>query len=299
MCIVSPKFTFFVVLLCCTVGCELDTKVNVHGDGSGTIQHSITFASDTPEEQVALLKSALRKDDDTFGEGVEFQKLDMTHEGERITLTGTYKFADINRVNMQGNPIGNPFNIWVGVPVIPKYDFHLEMLTKQRRKLTITAPHEAFTMREAAGQRKLFSRLLEIIDTKLTAKAQAERAFEGLGEGDSASMLPNLILNGLTGKEQAKMKDALEELVITKSVTVAGKTVETNAQYMDGSTVILHKVDYGWLLQNRSAIEALAQNEPPSLAEAKSNLSRLEGLRLNLEPTITVVFDVPATPSNR
>jgi len=255
-----------VVLLCCTVGCETDTKVNVHGDGSGTIELSITIPSDTPEEQVAGIKSALRKDDDAFGAGVEFQKLEMKHEGERITLTGTYKFEHINKVNIKGNPVGNPFNIWVGVPVFPKYDFHLEKLSKERRKLTITTPHEAFTMREAAMQRKLFAKLLEIIDTKLTAK------------------------------EQAKREDALEELVIAKSVIVVGKTVETNAQYVDGSTVILHKVDYKWLLQNRSAIQALAQNEPPTLAEAKIALARLEGLRLNLEPTITVVFDVPATP---
>lgn len=276
----SAKSAASCLLLCCLVGCETDTKVIVYEDGSGAVELSITVPRNTPAEQIATLKSALRKDDDAFGSGVEFQKLELDEMADQITLTATYSIKDINKTRIQGNPIGNPFNIWVGVKVIPMYDFHLEELSAKRRKLTITTPHEAFELREAARQRKLFSKLLGIIDTKLT---KTELPKNGL--------LKNTLLND----ELPKTEDFTERLVITKSVTVSGKIAETNAQYHDESTVVLHKVDYKWLLQNRATIHTLAQKEPPTAEEARQALSRLEGLRLNLEPTITVIFDVPGT----
>ena len=69
---------------------------------------------------------------------------------------------------------------------------------------------------------------------------------------------------------------------------VAGEILDTNATHRQGSRVTLMEFDFGEILSNAEALQAMAVNKPGSVADMKEIMQLIPGLRMEIEPEVAV-----------
>jgi hypothetical protein len=258
-------------------GCiQSSTLIKLKPDGSGTVEQTMTMNADAIAQLSALaaMSDDKTKDkkpgakgsiDDIFsdaearaavsklGQGVTFVSSQKIDTPERKGLKAIYAFTDIS--TLQLSEMNMPAQAEGGAsaagPKDPPMTFAFKQLAGGNALLTILQPGIDKAM--ANGQSKP--------DTDADSKMAAQ------------------------GLEMAKA--FLKGLKIDVAIQVP-RVVKTNSTYVDGGTVTLLSMDFDRVLADPAALERM--NKAKSLADTKALLKDVKGIKVNLEPQVTIEF---------
>ena len=86
------------------------------------------------------------------------------------------------------------------------------------------------------------------------------------------------------------MQQMFKDMKISLAIEVAGRIVQTNAEYKDASRVTLMEMDFNKVLGNPEKFKALSQAQPKTIEEAKALVKGTEGIKAETQPVVTVKF---------
>jgi len=86
------------------------------------------------------------------------------------------------------------------------------------------------------------------------------------------------------------IKVAFKGMRVAMHVEVVGEIVETNAMHLEGTRVTLMDIDFGEMLADETALRAMADRKPESLADIKELMKLIPGLKMEIEPEIAILF---------
>lgn len=246
-------------------GCfQSSTLVKLNPDGSGTIEQTLSVATRlmalAPTE--ADKKSAADELKEMFsveqakaaaarmGPGVSFVSAGKIDTPERTGLKAVYAFKDVRTLTL--TLINNPFDIDLGGNSEEPMSLVFTHLPNGHALLTIKNDDMADAMKPP---------------TKLGPG--------GSRDNDEAEKMMNRMLEGL-------------KLDLTIQV---GHLVKTNIPYVVGGTVTLLSVDFDQVLANTAALDKLDKlDKAETMAEVKVALHGVKGIKINVEPQLTIEF---------
>jgi hypothetical protein len=85
-------------------------------------------------------------------------------------------------------------------------------------------------------------------------------------------------------------KEAFRDVKIDMAVEVNGKIVKTNAEHVDGRSVVLMELDFSKIVENEEALRTLAMSKNESLENTKAVMAKVPGIRVELKDQIEVQF---------
>ncbi len=250
-------------------GCLKDTRVvKLNADGSGTIATTTLMKNSALEQMREMAKAfggAEGKSPDLFseeqakaaaakmGEGVEFVSCEKLKTADEEGLKAVYSFKDITKLKVSDQPNAPEAGL-PGAPQAPKKDPITFKFAKQAGGnclLTIVSP-----------------------DTKDFKAPDAKEEKEG----------------GQDEAQLAMMKQVLGGFKICIQIEVAGKIVKTNTPHVNGSTVTLVEMDFDKMFADTEKFKKLSKAQPKSLDEAKALMKDFPGVKVCMEPEVTVEF---------
>jgi len=257
-------------------GClQSSTIIKMKPDGSGTLEETMTISAEAAGQLSALAAMGDDKNkgkggiDDLFsekeardaaakmGQGVTFvssEKIDMP---DRKGLKAIYAFTDIRKLSLEEMHAPNMGGDAGGMATTaaakdPPMTFDFKQLPDGHGLLTINQPG--------------VDKALNSGDAKPAAK----------------DVDPKMAAQGI---EMAKafMKGMKIDVVIQ-----VPRVVKTNSPYVDGGGVTLLSMDFDKVLADPKALERM--NGLTTLSETKAALKDFKGIKINLEPQVTIEF---------
>ena len=269
-------------------GCiDVQMKVNLNPDGSGTIEETVLMSG----ELVEMMKSFALMGNEEGEEGEEeafslYDQKELMNEaleyGEGVTLLNSeavsidgmegykavFKFDDINKIKLDANPTDK----------MPSGEMEME-------------DEDGFDEEEEEPIRFSFSEgnpsSLKIMmpepdmDDDDEEEGWEDEEWDGEEEWDEEEV-------GEEMTEQAK--EMMKDMHIKMSINFNGDIVETNASNVEGSEIILVEMDFGKLLENPEKFEQLKNKEPETMEEAKELFGDVDGFKFEFNPELEVKF---------
>lgn len=255
-------------------GCmEIETVVRVKPDGSGTITERLVMSNEivemmkemAPEGQPAELynEQELRDAAPGYGEGVTYVSTKDVKTEFGKGYEASYAFADINKIRVGQDP-GDKMP--GDGPVEGEDDAgNFTTFTMQPgspAELVIHWPVD-----------KAESKSVETTETASTDEAPVEQSAE---EQEAAMEM---------------MKMAFKDMRMSMHVEVAGSVVDSNATHLNGSRVTLVDIAFAEFLNSEEAMTKMASNSEQSVADMKEMMALIPGLKMEIEPEVTVRFE--------
>jgi hypothetical protein len=265
-------------------GCiAVDMLVKVKGDGSGTVEKSLTMNPQAMQEMAAEMKASggdvstktkdpskltdkellegpfdpeeLKKEAAKMGPGVTFVSATPVREKDRLGVKAVFAFKDVNQLKLSQKPMpdGGPG----GGKASPEDDLKFS-LEKQGGSSVLTLMAKGLDLKSGAGKPKA---------------SPPPEGMDKMAEG----MLE-------------MMKPMLKGLRITIGVEVDGTVVKTNSPYAAGNRITFMDLDFGALLSDQKALKAFGEDMEGSLAQQKAALAKIKGMKVHLEPEMVVEF---------
>jgi hypothetical protein len=271
------KILLFVLLpIILFSGCiQVNTKVNLNKDGSGTIEETflmkssvvnmmkefvLTFDSTKTDEFNMFNENELKDKASNYGEGVKYKS------GEKFSVEGYegykvfYSFSDINKVIINPSPEDKvPFgdDLESGEKKSAQETLKFEFKKGNPSTLVIKFPHE----------RNKNEKTAEVDDS--TSKYQ-----------DST----------FNSDALQKLVDMFEGMKLSLSLNVQDKIKGSDASYVDGSTISLMSIDFSEIIKHKEILEELQKNKPESMEEFKEIVGALPGIKIELKEKVTIKF---------
>jgi hypothetical protein len=264
-------------------GCiAVDMLVKVKGDGSGTVEKSLTMNPETLAEMESTMKDAgakstkskdptkvtdkellsgpfdpeeLKKEAAKMGPGVTFVSATPVREKDRLGVKAVFAFKDINQLTLSQKPL--PDNGPGAGKASPADDLKFSLAKK--------------------GGNSVLTLKAKPMDLKPgSPKPKASPGAEGM-EKMAEGMLE-------------MMKPMLKGLRITIGVEVDGTLVKTNSAYAAGNRVTYLDLDFGALLADQKALKAFGEDMEGSVAQQKAAFAKIKGMKVHLDPEMVVEF---------
>lgn len=255
-------------------GCmEIETVVRVKPDGSGTITERLVMSNEivdmmkemAPDGQPAELynEQELRDAAPGYGEGVTYVSAKDVETEFGKGYEASYAFADINKIRVGQDP-GDKMP--GDGPVEGEDDAGnfttFTMQPDSPAELVIHWPVD-----------KAESKSVETTETASTDEAPVEQSAE---EQEAAMEM---------------MKMAFKDMRMSMHVEVAGSVVDSNATHLNGSRVTLVDIAFAEFLNSEEAMTKMASNSEQSVADMKEMMALIPGLKMEIEPEVTVRFE--------
>lgn len=250
-------------------GClEIETVVHVNRDGSGTITERLVMSKEfvetmqemAPEGTLADLYNEQELRDATrgYGNGVTYVSAVNVETEFGKGYEATYAFTDVN-------------NIRVGKKPGRKANDETE---------TGTGGFTTFSMYPGNPTQLLIHWPVSenrSDNTEADETVAEDRAFsEQTPEQREAAM--------------AMMQATFKEMRISMHVEVAGQIINSNATHLRNNRVTLVDIAFAEFLNSAEAMEAMATDKEPTVADMKEMLTLIPGLKMEIEPEINVHF---------
>lgn len=254
------------------VGClQIETKINVAKDGSGTIKEKVlmsrTFVNMMKEFAQAFQDSASTEEFSFFQE--DEIKADAKDYGEEVKYVSHELISD---KNWEGFEVVYSFNDVTKIKIQPDPGSKFEMGAEEGET---TADEEYYFFKFKKGD---FSEL--IIDRppiELNSDSEENSDTVGTSEQNDEEM----------EEEFLKM---MEGMKINIAVQVDGKIASTNASYVDGSDITLFYMDFGEMMKDKEGFKEFKNKEPKNIEEMKKFLEKFPGMKIEVEKPISVKF---------
>jgi hypothetical protein len=255
------------------MGCfESIVLLRVNKDGSGTIEETVvlsdafmelmkSFGGDqsaeaAKEEENPIDVAQLTEKATHMGEGVSFESAVPVKTDSGSGYKATYSFADINKVRINQNPGENVSPAPTG--------------GEQQ------GPAEEWLRFNFNGGPTASLEILYPRDVEMGK--EEEESSQGEADFDSNPEMMDM------------MRQLYQDMHLRMAVEVDGRITETNASYVDGSTVTLMDVDFGKILQDEEKFKELLQANPRTIEEMKELVKDNPGIKVEIEDSIRIDF---------
>lgn len=267
-----------------TSGClAVDMLVKVKGDGSGTVEKTLTMNPEAMQEMASEMQKSggkteaktkdpstitdkelldgpfdpeeLKKEAAKMGPGVTFVSATPVREKTRMGVKAVFAFKDVNTLVLNQKPL--PEAGPAGGKSSPEDEVRFA-LAKKGGNSVLTLKSKGFDLKSGGPKPK---------------PSAAPEGMDKMAEG----MLE-------------MMKPMLKGLRITVGVEVDGTLVKTNSAYVEGNRVTYLDMDFGALLADQKALKAFGEDMEGSLAQQKAALAKVKGMKVHLEPEMVVEF---------
>ncbi|MGB8167056.1 MAG: hypothetical protein WCF18_06160 [Chthoniobacteraceae bacterium] len=272
-------FAFLTMLL--LPGCLQQEKViKLKTDGSGTVEETMVMSKEviaqmkqmtegfgsllqgkgkadaTPASPFQIMdEKKLREAAEKMGEGVTFVSATPVTTATGEGFKAIYAFTDINTLKIDQNPGGN----------MPGADNPLMQKANKTKKEPVKFE---FTKGSPAS-------LTVKLPQPKTSDLPKDRPAVPAGGQDMAGMM---------------MQQMFKDMKISLAIEVAGRIVQTNAEYKDATRVTLMEMDFNKVLANPEKFKALTAAQPKTIEEAKALVKGVDGIKAETQPTVTMKF---------
>jgi hypothetical protein len=269
-------------------GClGIDMVVKVKGDGSGTVEKSITMNPQALQEMKSEMEAAgfketkegkkpepekspmemtdkellegpfdpeaLKKEAAGMGPGVTFVSATPIRQPDKMGVKAVFAFKDVNTLKLNQKPAGAPAG---EAKASPEDELKFALGKAPSGNALLKVRSSGFAKGKSSPK------------PKETPPPGMDKMAEGMMQ---------------------MMKTMLKGLRITIGVEVDGPVVKTNSPYVSGSRVTYMDLEFDKLLADEKALKAFDDMEG-SLEEQKAALSKVKGMKVHLEPEMLVEF---------
>ena len=265
------KIIVLLTLLLALMGCfESIVLLRVNKDGSGTIEETVVVSDAFMElmksfggeeegegqEQDPIDEQELTEKAASMGEGVRYVSAEPVKTERGSGYKAIYSFSDINDVRINQNPGENVSPPPVGGEEEGPVEEWLRFNFSRGRTPT-----------------------LEIIYPQDVAdEMDQEESAEGEADMDTNPEMMEM------------MRELYQDMHIRIAVEVNGEIVETNASYVDGSTVTLMDIDFAKILEDEQKFKELMNANPETVEEMKELVKDNPGIKVEIEEAIRIRF---------
>jgi hypothetical protein len=264
------KIVVLLALSLALMGCfESIVLLRVNKDGSGTIEETVVISdafmelmksfggeeSAGGEEEDAIDEQQLTDKAASMGEGVRYVSAEPVKTDRGSGYKAIYSFSDINDVRINQNPGEN-----VSPPPMGGEE---------------EGPVEEWLRFNFSGGR---TATLEIVYPRDMDMEQEEEPAEGETDMDSNPEMMEM------------MRELYKDMHIGIAVEVDGEITETNASYVDGSTVTLMDIDFAKILEDEEKFRELMNANPKTVEEMKELVKDNPGIKVEIEESIRIRF---------
>jgi hypothetical protein len=192
-----------------------------------------------------------------MGSGVTYvsSKLEKAADGSE-GYTAVYAFTDINKLKLKASPA----------------DFGTE---QRGMKIKGSSEEEPLTFKFVRGK----PATLTVVNPRAGPDANKKKKDAAKEQDDAMqdAMLP-------------MMQQMLKDMRMKVDIEVAGRIVETNAQWREESRVTIMDVEMNKILADPAKFKAMTKIKNPSSAEAKALISSVPGIRVETADAVTIKF---------
>ena len=257
-------------------GClQVNTKVNLNKDGSGTIEETVvmknavidmmkefamSFDSTKSEDFNMFNETELKEKASNYGEGVKYisgEKYSMEgYEGYKVI----YAFSDINKIKLSPSPQDKvPFGDELNEPEDKAVDDYLKF---------------DFTKGDPS--------ILVINFPKPQAKDEEEV------EPDSA--YTPIEDSTFTQETEQKMMEMFDGMKMSIYFNFKDGIDETDASFVNGSEVTLMQFDFSEIIKNKEVFKNFQNAKPETMEEFKAVVGDIEGIKIEFKDKVTIKF---------
>lgn len=255
-------------------GClQVNTKVNLNEDGSGTIEETVVmknemikmmqefavmFDSTKTEKFEMLNEEDLISKASNFGDGVKYVSGDKFsiegYEGYKVV----YSFSDINKVKLSPSPDDKiPFGDDLNKDEEKAVDDYLKFNFTKGNPSTLVVNFPKPQMEEEI---KPDSAYTPIEDSTFTD--EMEQKFVEMFDGMKIAVHFNF-------------EDGIDE---------------TDASFVEGSVVTLMEVDFSEIVKNKDVMKNLQSSKPKTMEEFREVIGDLKGIKIEFKEQVTIKF---------
>ena len=249
-------------------GCiDTNTKIAVKPDGSGTIERTIVLSKhfaefmasmgnkDSPAkiESGILNEKGLKDEVSRMGSGVTFVSAQQITTDKGNGYKVVYAFKDINKLKLSQNPaagLSAPSGGSTSAGTTPAENFIFTFVPGSPATLTITAP-------------------------KPTPAAKPATPAASGPDAD---------------KMMAQLKPMYADMHIVLTIVVQGQITDTNAAYVDGSTVTLVDMDFAKILADDATFKKLSSSQTQSITEVQKMVKAIPGVKIDNQDKVKISF---------
>lgn len=270
---IKPIWTLIIFAMMVTGCLQVDSKVNLNKDGSGTIEETVLMRTAIIQmfKEFAVMFDSTKNDDFqmfnedelkskaiNYGEGVKYVS------GEKYFTEGfegykvVYAFKDINKIKISTSPDDKiPFEEGMeGENTEEKtIDDNLKFNFKKGSSSTLVID---FPKPQADENAKIESETVE--DTAFT-----QESFDQISE----------MFNGLKFNLRINFNDDIDE---------------TDASFVEGNEVTILQVDFGEILKHKDIVEKLQKQKPETMDQFKDAIGDMKGIKIEFKDRIKVAF---------
>jgi len=246
---------------------QVETKVNVNKDGSGTVEETVLmsnemvqmlnefmsgFASDTVETEEFKLynEEDLKNREAKLGEGVMLVSGSEYKTEDKQGYKVVYSFTDLSKLKIDQSPDSRiPEDAGVEAQEKSYVTFSFNKGDISELKINIPEPEKDDTEEEFESEE------------------------DSLNDGDIS-----------------EMKFFLKDLSFSLIVDINGEIVETNADYIQNSQITLFNLNFGELLDNQQKLEELKKINPNNLKELKELMKDIPGIKIETNDPVVIKF---------
>ena len=258
-------------------GCiDVKTKIKVNKDGSGTIEETMLMSS----EMVQMMKQfmsgfgadstntqefnlyneeELENKASDYGEGVQFLSGKELKRDGREGYAAIYSFADLNKLRFDQNPDSK----------MPEGVEAAEQEPVQKEYIT-------FKFDRNDGS--------EITINMPPTSKESEKTDSTIDTGDTST-------DSLNTGDLSKLTAMLKDFNISLVVETDGEIKETNASYVDKSSVTLFDLNFNLLLNDPEKLKALKKINAGNIEEVKDLLKDVTGIKIETNNPVKIKFD--------
>ncbi len=274
----KKSFKSFVLILTAAflfTGClEVNTTIHLNKDGSGTLEESVLMSSQVVQMISAFAgsfdstgtdtsKFSLFKEDELiadtakYGSGVKYVSGKEVKENGKEGYNVVYSFSDITNLKINQNP-----------------NSKIDMEGVEFEEDTV---HEFLHFNFTPGEPALLSIELPSMDKEETAAGDSSQVQEDSLEANTEGMDEFLKL--------------MKGMRIALTLDVNGNITQTNASYVNGSSVTLFDLSFNELLDNPEKLKMFKQENPKNLEEIKKIMENLPGVKIELNNPVNIKFE--------
>lgn len=271
------QLKIFAILVFSTLltGCiDVHYKMSLKQDGSGTIEETVYMNAAMVEmikgfmamgneegekKEFSLLDEVeLRNEAMEMGEGVVYVSGEKLIDNGREGYRALYTFEDINKIKMDQDVSDKAPSMGEGEEETTEDDITFKFTQGSPSVLIINMPEDK-------------------------EEASTDVAMEDSEENDEETE---------TSEEWSdEIKGMMKDFKVLIQLEIEGDIVETNATYVEGSTITLVEMSFEKLVDNPEQFEKLKSLSDASYEESRDVLEAIPGIKFETNEKVKVVFD--------
>lgn len=267
-------FIFFIVMFTLSGCIEVNIKVNLNKDGSGTVNEKVFFS----KQLVEMLSSFESMDDSTSDKKFEIYKEQKLKENA-LKMGKGVKFISSKKISENGKQ-----------GYLAQYSFDDIRNLKLKEDPGDKVPSNTSEERsEKTGEDIIFD-----FSKGNTATLIIKFPNEIKSNGNNKANPEMEINNDTTNSDLFNMdqlKAIFKDFKVKYEININGNITETNAEYRNGNSIVLFEMDFSKLLENHEELKIFKSKKPRTFQETKELLKNLPGFKVDTNDELVIKFN--------